>query len=111
MPRINLIGSSNRTTNRTCVFGSMAGLPPTANIRPHITAIHGYKSSKVAANEHNNDGSEIAANTNAYNAGCGLGKNCENGQKCIKYLKDNGIVKEPHSQYYFKTGGGVKLLG
>ena len=43
MPRPNLIGASNRYTNSTCVFGSMAGLAPTATMRPHITGIHGYK--------------------------------------------------------------------
>ena len=38
-----MIGASNLHTNSTCVFGSMAGLAPTATVRPNVTGIHGYK--------------------------------------------------------------------
>ena len=54
MPRVNLIGASNRFTNRVsgdgCVFGSMAGLAPTATKRPWVTGLHGYKYTRSAAN-------------------------------------------------------------
>ena len=52
MPRINLIGASNRHTNNTCQFGSMAGLAPTTNVRPNITGLPAYKVSIIAANQH-----------------------------------------------------------
>ena len=86
MPRASLLGS-NLHTNNTCHFGSMAGLAPTSTVRPNITGLAGYKVAVVAANQHRNDGSIIASNTNALNNGCGLGKTCSDGEKCLKYLK------------------------
>ena len=50
MSRSNLIGASNLQTNRTSVFGSLAGLAPTTGVRPHVTGLHGYKFTRVAAN-------------------------------------------------------------
>ena len=85
MPRVNLIGSSNRQTNSTCVFGSMAGLAPTATVRPHITGIHGYKSARVATNSFN-------WYTNAFlnqpekDNGCGFNRSCSDGKKCVKFI-------------------------
>ncbi len=89
MPRVNLIGASNRQTNQTCHYGSMAGLAPTTNVRPFISGIPGYKVAVTAANQHNNDGTSINSNTLSMNAGCGLGKYktaCADGTACLKYL-------------------------
>ena len=89
MPRVNLIGSSNRQTNSTCVYGSMAGLAPTTNVRPNVTGLPGYKVGIVAANQHDACGNEIASNTDAINNGCGLGKYstaCSDGKNCLIHL-------------------------
>tara|TARA_B110000444_G_C18851718_1_gene606305 strand:- start:2093 stop:2872 length:780 start_codon:yes stop_codon:yes gene_type:complete len=86
MGRTNLIGSSNLNTNNTCVFGSMAGLAPTTNVRSNISGMAGYKVSMAAANQHRNDGTSIASNQAARGAGCGLGKSCKDGRNCIDYL-------------------------
>lgn len=80
---------SNRLTNQTCVYGSMAGLAPTTNVRPNVTGLHGYKSSRSAANM-------FIWPTNAplysdeRSNGCGLGKHgqaaCRDGKKCVDYI-------------------------
>tara|TARA_Y100000389_G_scaffold199226_2_gene237204 strand:- start:1457 stop:1756 length:300 start_codon:yes stop_codon:yes gene_type:complete len=80
MPRINLIGASNLQTNNTCVFGSMAGLAPTATVRPHITILPGYKYAKAFNdNNHYSNGcgwsNARSSNKEAY---CGQGKKCVN---------------------------------
>ena len=80
---------SNRLTNQTCVYGSMAGLAPTTNVRPNVTGIHGYKSSRSAANMF-----VWPTNTPLYSDarsnGCGLGKQgqeaCRDGKKCVDYI-------------------------
>ena len=85
MPRVNLIGASNRQTNQTCVFGSMAGLAPTTNVRPSVTGLPGYKFMRAAANGVNwQDGSFLSATEKS--KGCGLGRNCDDGNKCVKHL-------------------------
>lgn len=113
MPRVNLIGASNRHTNQTCQFGSMAGLAPTTNVRPHITSLPGYKVSLPAANQHKNDGKSIASNTNSIQNGCGLGKStynniaCKDGRKCLTYLN---LLTGANAIGPFATGRS-KLLG
>ena len=107
MPRVNLIGASNRQTNQTCHYGSMPGLAPTTNVRPNITGLHGYKVGVTAANQHNNDGSAIASNTASMNAGCGLGKRCADGTACLKHLN---LWTGANTVGYFQTGRS-KLLG
>ena len=111
MPRINLIGSSNLYTNNTCEFGNMPGLAPTANVRPNITGINGYKVSKIAANEHKNDGSSLEKNTLSLQKGCGLGKfgtkACNDGKSCLTHL---GLLNNTPNGTNFKTGRS-KLLG
>ena len=106
MPRVNLIGSSNRLTNQTCVFGSMAGLPPTATVRPHITSIHGYKSARAAANSFYWLIPHTYQIQDEKDQGCGLGKKgqkaCSDGKQCIEYI---GYTKNV-VQYY----PGKKLL-
>jgi len=86
MPRPSLLGS-NLHTNNTRNYGSMAGLAPTSNVRPHITSLAGYKVAAVAANQHRNDGTSITSNQRALNNGCGLGKNSMCGEDCLKYLR------------------------
>jgi len=107
MPRVNLIGSSNRQTNQTCHYGSMAGLAPTTNVRPNVTSLPGYKVGITAANQHNNDGSAIASNTLSMAAGCGLGKRCAEGTACLKHLN---LWTGANTLGYFQTGR-TKLLG
>lgn len=106
MPRVNLIGSSNRQTNQTCVFGSMAGLAPTATVRPNVTGIHGYKSARAAANSFNWLDPHTKLNQEELNAGCGLGKKgedaCKKGTTCIEFISYTKEVV----QYY----PGKKLL-
>lgn len=92
MPRPNLIGASNRYTNSTCVFGSMAGLAPTATVRSDITRIHGYKYLKSS-----NDATFLKK-------GCGFNKDCANGMNCIK------AIGYTHNVVQYRTGGGQKLL-
>jgi|SaaInlStandDraft_1057018.scaffolds.fasta_scaffold271318_1 hypothetical protein len=72
--KISLIGSSNLHTNKTCQFGSMAGLAPTKNLRPWITSLPAYKYNAVL-NDKNN-----------YTFGCGYNRKCEDGNKCVKKL-------------------------
>ena len=72
--KISLIGSSNLHTNKTCQFGSMAGLAPTKNLRPWITSLHAYKYS-AALNDKNN-----------YTFGCGYNRNCKDGKRCVKKI-------------------------
>ena len=87
MPRVNLIGASNRQTNSTCVFGSMAGLAPTSNTRPNITGIHGYKYARTAANGIDWDsGATLTRDVTGLSKGCGFNKPCDEGRKCVKYL-------------------------
>ena len=106
MPRVNLIGSSNRQTNQTCVFGSMAGLAPTATVRPNVTGIHGYKSARAAANSFYWLSPHTYLNQKELDAGCGLGKKgakaCTEGKTCIEFI---GYTKN-NVQYY----PGKKLL-
>ena len=85
MPRVNLIGSSNRQTNSTCVFGSMAGLAPTATVRPHITGSHGYKSARVAINSFNWDNNAFL-NQQEKDNGCGFNRTCADGKMCVKFI-------------------------
>ena len=76
--KISLIGASNLYTNSTCVFGSMAGLAPTATVRPHVTSLPGYKYLLVGNDK------------KYFPDGCGLGKHgqkgCDDGRKCLKKL-------------------------
>ena len=106
MPRVNLIGSSNRQTNQTCVFGSMAGLAPTATVRPNVTGIHGYKSARAAANSFYWLDPHTKLNQEELEKGCGLGKKgtkaCTEGKTCIEFI---GYTKNI-VQYY----PGKKLL-
>ena len=93
MPRPNLIGASNRYTNSTCVFGSMAGLNSTTGVRPWITGMNGYKYSRSAAN--GVDWSTgVALNTAERTAGCGLdrpfGQRCNDGRSCLRFLGPQG---------------------
>lgn len=93
MSRPNLIGASNRYTNSTCVFGSMAGLAPTATVRSDITRINGYKYLKSS-----NDAT-------FFTKGCGFNKDCStDGMKCIK------AIGYSHQVVQYRTGGGQKLL-
>ena len=89
--KINLIGASNHLTNSTCVFGNMAGLAPTATVRPHVTGIHGYKHLRVAANGFIWETNTLLPYTMGdKNAGCGLGRfetnGCTNSINCIKHI-------------------------
>ena len=107
MPRVNLIGASNRHTNQTCHYGSMPGLAPTTNVRPNVTGLPGYKVASVAANEHWYNGMAIASNTTSMAAGCGLGKRCAEGSACLKHLN---LWTGANTLGYFQTGRS-KLLG
>lgn len=83
--KINLIGASNLYTNSTCVFGNMAGLAPTATVRPRITGLPGYKYARAAANGHNwETNADLSAGDKE--AGCGLGRSCDHGKLCIKHI-------------------------
>ena len=87
MPRINLIGASNRQTNSTCVFGSMAGLAPTATKRPHITGLHGYKYTRSAANGTIwYTGATLPRDVKGLSEGCGLNRPCDKGRSCVKFI-------------------------
>lgn len=87
--KINLIGASNHLTNSTCVFGNMAGLAPTATVRPMFTGLPGYKFARSAANGLNWDTNAFLSQSEKTN-GCGLGKfekdGCKNAKKCINYI-------------------------
>jgi hypothetical protein len=87
MPRVNLIGASNRQTNSTCVFGSMAGLAPTSTVRPHITGIHGYKYARTAANGTDwNTGATLGRDVEGLTNGCGFNRGCSKGKTCVKFV-------------------------
>ena len=114
MPRVNLIGASNRYTNNTCEFGSMAGLAPTTNVRPFITGIPGYKVTLTAGNQHlegpsGGYGVTLAKNTTYRMWGCGLGiqNACPEGEQCLKNLK---LFTGSNTIGTFMTGRS-KLLG
>ena len=92
MPRVNLIGASNLYTNNTCQYGSMPGLAPTTNVRPNISGAPGYKYSAIAANGLNWSSGE-ALNATAWLNGCGFGRSCADGSKCLKFL---GLWNGPH---------------
>ena len=103
--KISRLGS-NRYTNNTCEFGSMAGLNPTVGVRPNVTGINGYKYLASAANGLDwKTGLTLNANERAN--GCGLdlpyGERCDKGKMCIKFL---GYET---SNYYHKTGRGRLL--
>lgn len=115
MPRVNLIGASNRYTNNTCEFGSMAGLAPTTNVRPFITGIPGYKVGVTAANQNlegpaGGVGLVLPSNTTSRNQGCGLGlysTACDDGTRCLKHLN---LFTSANTIGTFATGRS-KLLG
>lgn len=83
--KINLIGASNHLTNSTCVFGNMAGLAPTATVRPMFTGLPGYKFARSAANGFNWETNAFLSQSEKTN-GCGLGRSCADGKLCIKYI-------------------------
>ena len=83
--KINLIGASNLYTNKTCVFGNMAGLAPTATVRPMFTGLPGYKFARSAANGHNWETNAFLSQNEKKN-GCGFGRSCAEGKLCVKYI-------------------------
>ena len=87
--KISLIGASNLYTNSTCVFGSMAGLAPTATVRPMFTGLPGYKFARAAANGHNWETNAFLSQSEK-TAGCGLGRSCADGRDCVKYITPRG---------------------
>ena len=101
--KISLIGASNHLTNRTCVFGSMAGLAPTATVRPVFTSLPGYKFARAAANGHNWE-TNVFLSQAEKDAKCGLGRSCEDGRSCIRYINPRGST----SGAYYR--GGSKFL-
>ena len=102
MPKVNLIGSSNRQTNQTCVFGSMAGLAPTTNVRPNVTGLPGYKYARAAANGINwIDGTTFAQSVTDKSKGCGLNRTCDNGRDCVKHIGYTNLVMA------YRTGAKV----
>ena len=104
--RSRIFGSSNRLTNNTNEFGSMAGLAPTATVRPNVTGLAGYKYYSVAANGVNwQTGAPL--NLAARNAGCGLGNRPEDGRSCLKFL---GLYNGVNQVQYYKPGRS-KVLG
>tara|TARA_B100000989_G_scaffold274186_1_gene232853 strand:- start:120 stop:440 length:321 start_codon:yes stop_codon:yes gene_type:complete len=80
-----LLGASNRLTNSTCVFGNMAGLAPTATVRPMFTGLPGYKFARTADNGFHWETNVYLTSEEREN-GCGLGRSCDDGKNCIKYL-------------------------
>lgn len=93
MSRTNLIGASNLRTNRTSVFGSLAGLAPTTGVRPHITGLNGYKFARIAANGTIFvDGSDnIDVSKVDRSQGCGFNRDngtvdAIHGKRCIKHI-------------------------
>jgi len=103
--KISRLGS-NRYTNNTCEFGSMAGLNPTVGVRPNVTGIHGYKYLRTAAN-----GSDwvsgLTLNSQERTNGCGLdlalGERCNRGNQCIRF------IGYETSNFYHRTGRGRLL--
>lgn len=90
----NMLGSNYRTNN-TCVFGSMAGLAPTKNIRPNVSALPGYKYTRSAANGLDWETGQTLSKTD-HNNGCGLNRDCNNGKLCIKHLGNAGATSMAH---------------
>ena len=86
----NMLGS-NYQTNSTCVFGSMAGLAPTTNVRPNVSALPGYKYTRSAANGLDWETGLTLSATEREN-GCGLNRDCDSGKICIKYLGTAGAT-------------------
>jgi len=92
MPRPNLIGASNRYTNKTSEFGSLAGLAPTTGVRPNVTGLHGYKFAKISANGlvfYN--GTQTWISRKDSENGCGFNKdnttvNAPHGERCIEHI-------------------------
>tara|TARA_Y100000992_G_scaffold128613_1_gene84654 strand:- start:27104 stop:27385 length:282 start_codon:yes stop_codon:yes gene_type:complete len=93
MGRITKLGS-NRYTNSTNVFGNMAGLAPTKNVRSFIPALPGYKY-------------DVVQNNPTYYTECGLPNTPANGTACLKTLK---LYTGSNSIGTFRTGRS-KLLG
>ena len=106
MSKSRVIGASNRLTNNTNEFGSMAGLAPTTGVRPNVTGLPGYKYYSIAANGVNWQ-TGVSLNGDARNAGCGLGNRPNDGRDCLKFL---GLYQGVNQLQYFKTGRS-KLLG
>ena len=108
--KINLIGASNHLTNSTCVFGSMAGLAPTATVRPMFTGLPGYKFARAAANGHHWVTNEFLSQAEKDNM-CGLGKfekdGCKNAKKCIDFINP----KKPFGIAGSYQKGGSRVLG
>lgn len=108
--KINLIGASNHLTNSTCVFGNMAGLAPTATVRPMFTGLPGYKFARVAANGFNWETNAFLSQDEKTN-GCGLGKfekdGCEKSKKCIEFINP----KKPFGIAGSYQKGGSRVLG
>ena len=95
--KINLIGASNHLTNSTCVFGNMPGLAPTTNVRPMITGIPGYKYTRIAGHGFNwNTNVPLPVSGPDKAAGCGLGRNCDDGRKCIKHINPRNSTAGVH---------------
>lgn len=98
--KISLIGASNLYTNSTCVFGSMAGLAPTATVRPMFTGLPGYKFTRAAANGHNWETNAFLSKAEK-DAKCGLGRSCEDGRSCITHINPRGST----AGAYYKGSG------
>ena len=86
--KISKLGS-NLYTNNTCQFGNMPGLNSTVGVRPNITGIHGYKYDRAAANGLNWD-TGASLNTKDIEKGCGLGRSCADGRKCLQFFGPQG---------------------
>lgn len=63
---------SNLNTNRTNVFGSMAGLNSTVGVRPNVTGIIGYQYNNLPKN--------------ALNNGCVRNANAAQNLQCANFL-------------------------
>jgi len=100
-------------TNNTCVFGSMAGLAPTTNMRPNITGISAYRVTLTAANmflEGPKGGTAIVwdKNNTYRDYGCGTGTTCAQGKDCLTKMN---LMTSANTLGGWSTGGGTKLLG
>ena len=90
------MNSSNLHTNKTSVFGSMAGLAPTATVRPQITGLPGYKFTRSAANGLDWKTGSFLSSVDKSN-GCGLGRKADpDGNNCVKHL---GFTDIPVAHY------------